>query len=132
MKDLIYTGVFLGTVIPGTLERQITCQHVTHMFRPKPERVNPAFFGKLVFIKVIGYANDGDNQGYLVSLETSDEDLKKELDAIKVPHITISVSKNGKPVNTGKLNFTPIDGELLVGTYGGYYSDGMVYTRAEA
>lgn len=132
MKDLIYTGIFLGTIIPGVLERQITRQHVTHLYKPKPERVNPAFFGKLVFINVIGYANDGNNQGYLVSLTTSDEALQQELDKIKTPHITISVSKDGKPVDTRNLDFAPINGALLVGTYGGYYSDGSVSTRAES
>ena len=85
---------------------------------------------------VIGYGNDGKNEGLLVelvSVEIPDindifcdvHEMYLLAKSIPVPHITLSVSKDGKPVDTGKLNFDqPIPDEfkdqIIIGTFGGF------------
>lgn len=132
MANLIYLGVFLDAMINGTLAHQIQFEHVTHLFRPDPAMVNQSFFGKKVDVQVIGYGNNGLNEGLLVSLRAADPDLQAALDQIKVPHITLSVSETGKPADTAKLKFTRIDGKTFSGTYGGFFSDNKVHTSIES
>lgn len=48
------------------------------------------------------------------------------IDQIEVPHITIAVSSEGKPVNTKNLNFEDINPIEMEGKYGGYDRWGKV------
>jgi len=132
----IYTGVFfdqeelqniIDKITKTRLYRVIDNPHITFAFRPS--KIDPALFGKKATFNIIGYACDENNQGVSVCLHTTESnDLAKEFFTISNPHITISVSKIGKPVNTGKLDFIPlnrINSELvgsleITGTYGGF------------
>lgn len=130
----IYTGVFfdLSEVInrfncnigAAKLSNIIENPHVTFTFKPK--EVNPKLFGKEVVFRVIGYACDGKNQGLQVEYARMSEKLLPEYNTIQNPHITISVSEDGKPVDTGKLKFEPIENPFYIaGTYGTYTSEGV-------
>ncbi len=111
------------------LFRVIAQPHVT--FAYKPETVDTSLFGQSLTLTVTGYGNDGENEGLRVQVQTENEKLQAMADAIAVPHITLSVSETGKPVNTAKLNFSPIEAFGLTGVFGGFCFDGSVDTQAK-
>lgn len=95
----------------SVLEKLPKNYHVTLEFRPKTEDKYNVIINKIYDIKVIGYGCDGENSGYLVELP---EELKRyynNLDQnnnLKPPHITMSMSRQGKAVNTANLDFEKI------------------------
>ena len=140
----IYTGVFfyqeelqnaIDKITKTRLYRVIDNPHITFAFRPS--RIDPVLFGKKATFNIVGYACDENNQGVSVCLHvTESSELAKEFLAISNPHITISVSEIGKPVNTGKLDFIPLNrinseivGNLeITGTYGGFIGAKVDYS----
>ena len=126
----IYIGIFVDfinlqmftndNITKERLSRLIMKPHVTFTFRPT--EYNPDLIGKLAMLKVIGYACDGKNQGLQVMMEeTSNSEILAEFKKIKNPHITLSTSEDGKPVDTGKMKFEPIDNPFyIMGTYDGF------------
>lgn len=120
---VIYEGVFfdfkslkdaLG-IKNYELAREIKDPHVTFKFRPS----KPAghLYGEKVRFKVIGYACDGKNEGVAVKLISSSKEIEELYENIAVPHITLSVSRDGKPVDTGRLTFHPYEGPEIEGTF---------------
>lgn len=131
----LYTGIFFDFaklremvdcgITTQRLDRVVENPHVTFTF--KPTNVDQKLFGQPGIFKVIGYANDGVNQGLEVEWVSIARSLKNECRQIKKPHITISVSNDGKPVDTGKLQFEPIKEPFWIkGTYGAYTDKGEV------
>jgi len=126
----IYIGIFVDydtlqkfvndNITKDKLSRVIDKPHVTFAFRPK--EYNPDLIGKLVMLKVVGYACDGKNQGLQIEMDnTSIPEILAEFKKIKNPHITLSTSEDGKPVDTGKMKFEPIDNPFyIMGTYDGF------------
>ena len=126
----IYIGIFVDydtlqkfvndNITKDRLSRVIEKPHVTFAFRPK--EYNPDLIGKLVMLKVVGYACDSKNQGLQVMMEeTSNPEILAEFKKIKNPHITLSTSADGKPVDTGKMKFKPINNPFyIIGTYDGF------------
>ena len=121
MRTLIYEGFFLAhngrgidTMLKGKLERDIPNKHITTEFKPK--EAHPDLYGIGAWFKLAGYANDGKNEGYSVELFQIDstahdkyrEKLKALYNTISTPHITLSVSKDGKPKDTANLDFKPV------------------------
>ena len=95
--------------------------HVTLSYMPND--AHEGLFGKTQRILVTGYANDGRNEGVSVEFvgEPTDADFAGMAQGVAVPHITLSVSSDGKSVDTGSLDFEPLDEPFeLTGTYGGY------------
>lgn len=132
----IYVGCFVKSdevfekvrIIKGQrLEKMIEHPHVT--FEYKPELVDENFFGEIIDITIIGYACDGKNEGVLVNMYSKNSELQEIIDRICVPHITLSVSKNGKPVDTKNLDFKPCEPIKMSGKYGGYDKWGKVIIR---
>lgn len=134
MRKYIYTGVFFQFdeirkdldfyCTSNRLAKVIEHPHVT--FTYKPDEVHPELFGREVVFRVVGYANDGKNQGIKVKVARMATDLLSEYETIKVPHITISVSADGKPVDTANLHFEDIEETFCIaGRYGAY--DGKEY-----
>jgi len=131
----IYIGAFVNkkellkvaeTVSKNRLQRVIDNPHVTFKF--KPQSVDKTLFGETVEITIIGYANDGKNEGFKVSVASNNPELSKMIEAIPTPHITISVSENGKPVDTGFLNFKNIRHPIkITGTFGGFTPSGVIF-----
>lgn len=133
----IYTGVFFDAaelsekfdkyVGKETLSNIIKNPHVTFTFRPNS--VDISLLGKPVCFNVTGYACDGKNQGLSVEVSLIHAGLSSEYQTIKHPHITISVSEDGKPVDTGKLCFTPISESFeIVGKYGVFTDTGVLFS----
>lgn len=131
----IYTGVFFDVaeliekfakyVGEETLSNIIKNPHVTFTFRPSS--VDTSLLGKQVCFNVTGYACDGKNQGLSVEVSLIHAGLSSEYQTIKHPHITISVSEDGRPVDTGKLDFKPISVPFeVVGTYGAFTDEGVL------
>lgn len=130
-----YIGVFvsfteLHRAIRDIRTEPLACDipspHVTFAYRP--QEVDQALFGIPVRIRVTGYGCDGHNEGLQVQLFPSDPVLQPLIDAIPVPHITISISEDGKAVNTRYLEFAPITPFELTGFSGGYTDQGQVIT----
>lgn len=134
----IYTGVFFDlselsnkfAKFASFIEEEILSNiiknpHVTFTYKPKDVRKD--LLGKPVRFRVIGYACDGKNQGLQVEVLSIHSSLLSEYGTIKVPHITISVSEDGRPVDTGKLDFKPISVPFeVVGTYGAFTDEGVL------
>ena len=107
------------------LYRSIKHPHTTFFYRP--ETVPYDMFGSIVTVRVTGYARDSENEAFLVEFENLPKGLEELASQIKTPHITISVSKTGEPVNSGNLKFTPIAPFLLSGIFGGMDENGTVH-----
>jgi hypothetical protein len=132
----IYTGVFFDAaelsekfakyVGEETLSNIIKNPHVTFTF--KPSSVDTSLLGKPVCFTVTGYACDGKNQGLSVEVSLIHAGLSSEYQTVKHPHITISVSEDGRPVDTGKLCFTPLSESFdITGKYGVFTDNGVLF-----
>ncbi len=154
---IIYTGFFVDQEEllehnkHETLDRVIKDPHVTIEFRPNSlplisgivDNLDPGEPGSEAIIKAVGYANDGKNQGYLVDIQTENTPVENYIKQKTVTmengesrpaqaHITVSVSEDGKPVDTEKLNFEPLPEEEqfeLTGRLGIFSKDGIIYDR---
>lgn len=114
----IYWGIFVNNM-GGQLEKVVQNQHVTFGFREEyPEWVH----GKSVEMTIVGYGNDGKNEAYLVELPDSIMDI---YDGANRPHITLSVSSDGRPVDSWKLDFKPIQPRPVMGTFGYFDKEGV-------
>lgn len=101
-----YEGFFLyDTELESELNKDIEFKHVTTEY--KPARTHEHLYGKEVTMYITGYGNDGKNEGVSVKLGNfvADEELEKLFNQIPKPHITLSVSNEGKPVDTANLIF---------------------------
>lgn len=102
--------------------------HVHSTFQFKPQEVNERLFGEKIIAKVIGYGNNGKNEGLLVELQAENEELQKMISEITVPHITIAVSKGARAVDTKNLDFQPIEPFYITGVFGGFVDNQNVIT----
>ena len=100
----MFIGIFFDNFVTGTLpiKEQQGGLHVTLAYNPSPEQLSALmpFLGKTVEVKIVGYANNNQNEGL-------------QVDFVGIPyfgaekkHITISRVKTAKPVDTGKLDFS--------------------------
>lgn len=129
----VYVGVFLKKEnlmkrienLGSRLSKGIEFPHITFQFRP--ENVNEKLFGSKIIVKAIGYGNNGKNEGLKVELSSTNPELQSMIEAIEVPHITLSISDDGKPVDTRFLSFEDIEPFEICGTFGGF-ANGKVFT----
>ena len=132
MGRIVYTGVFVDaeelaqklllTGLPRhILEKEIDNPHVTFQFMPSTNAVDERLFGTPVEIIVAGYGADEENEGVYVGILMDSPEILALYRKIAVPHITLSVSKNGRPVNTCHLEFHPLDEVFSIkGVYKAY------------
>ena len=103
------------------LEKNVNDMHITFKFG-KIEKYPQEFIGKDFKVKLVGYASDGKNSGFSVELP---DELSKFYKGSSNPHITVSIGKVngefGKPVNTGKLDFKPLDIPVQISGKLGYF-----------
>ena len=132
----IYVGCFIRLrdfqnavkgIRKNPLENDIQDPHITFAYRPR--EVDQFLFGTSIKIKIVGYGNDGENEGLKVQLSSSEPHMQYMIDELEIPHITIAVSNEGKPVNTKRLIFEEIEPIELYGKYGGYAKWGKVIVR---
>ena len=123
--NCIYWGIFFEDwLLPvGQLDRDIEHKHVTFEFRGY---CPPELVGTEWTVEVLGYANDGANEG--VSVLLPDELLPAYLNPAQ-PHVTLSVSNGSSPKDTGWLDF---DGfwpgpQFITGTIGYFGFDELYH-----
>lgn len=112
------------------LENDIQDPHITFAYKPK--EVVQSLFGEKIHIIIVGYGNDGLNEGLKVQLRADNPAIQSMIDQIEVPHITIAVSSEGKPVHTKNLDFENINPIEMEGKYGGYARWGHVIIRDQS
>lgn len=116
---ILYEGFFLQHPLPGKLEHTLLYQHVLTEYLP--EETHNALWGKKATINFIGYGCNETNEGYLVSISSSDPELKEVVATLPEQlFITTSLSKDGKVEDTKDLKFEPCCMEPQEVTYGGY------------
>ena len=108
------------------LENITKDKHVTFKFGDT-EKYSDELIGVDIPVKLVGYACDGKNSGFQVL-------LPKELEAYyknkNRPHVTVSLSNEGKAIDTGLLAFEPIDEIEIVGRLGYFiYGKGVCLTN---
>lgn len=118
--NVIYEAFFVIDDLDSCLEKDIENKHITTEFRPS--KSHEELYGCEAKFIVTGYGNDEVNEGYSVKLISCESDELIELyNSISNPHITLSVSKEGKPVNTSKLTFDPAEDDFTINTkFGGF------------
>ena len=145
MKNIIYTGIFFDFAAVEaavsqnggvTLEKAIALPHVTLVFRPSDVELQKlhSLVGKKIEVSLDEFAYNDRNAGFRVSVITPDSVVNNFLKG-KLPHITTSVSQEGRPVETPKLfdgsfknvNFVQVDSQTITGRIGVFCSDGQVY-----
>ena len=108
---VIYEGFFLNCNITGALEKDVKYKHMTTEFRPKESHED--LYGEFVVLHASKYSIDIYNEGYYIDrIVTNNDELKKIFNEVSIPHVTLSTSVDGKPVDTAKLDFDkgiPID-----------------------
>ena len=146
MKNVIYAGVFFdSTAVEAAvgqnggvvLEKVISLPHVTLAFRPSDEEMQmlQLLLGKEIEVSLDEFAYNNRNAGFKVSIVTPDCVVVNDFLKGKLPHITTSVSQEGRPVETPKLfdgsfenvNFVQVDSQTITGRIGAFCSDGQVY-----
>lgn len=130
MQKVVYTGVFVDSkdlthklsmhgVKRTKLWREIPNTHVTFQYRP--ETVDESLFGSPVDIRVVGYGVNSQNEGLLVEVICANKEVQKLCEQVAVPHITLSVSEDGKPVNTRYVDFVRIENPFVIqGVYNAF------------
>mgnify|MGYP004518577431 CR=1 FL=1 len=145
MEKVIYIGVFFDLEAVKSavkqnggvaLEKEISLPHITLAFRPSDvelQKLQP-LLNKEVEVKLDEFAHNDRNAGFRVSIVAPDGIVENFLKG-KIPHITTSVGKDGRPVDTPKLfdgsfegvNFVQVDSQTIIGRIGVFCSDGQVY-----
>lgn len=139
MKELIYVGAFVDYkhmlnkidrhrrhILPYNCD--IPNPHVTLAY--KPEAVDPEWFGKEVDIYITGYAHDGNNEAVKVMMNSRDGSLNDLISTVDIPHITLSVSPDSKPVESKHLRFEPTEKIVkLKGVVRPVFADILPYSR---
>lgn len=131
---IIYEGFFVNPNVElhSVLDKDIEFKHITTEF--KPAKTHEHLYGKMANFVVKGYGNDDVNEGILVGISSSEDgELDELFNNIGVPHITLSVSNEGKPVNTSKLDFnqpipSELDGQTIQCTFGGFTGAKPIFT----
>lgn len=130
MGDYYYTGCFLDSAsskliktkrLGKALSNPNEILHMTVQFKPEP--IDETLFGEKIRIKVVGYGIDKENEGFLVEAHSDNQDVQQLIDAIEIPHITMSIGANGKHRNTRNLQFEKIEPFSVSGIYGGFVQD---------
>ena len=101
-KDISYLSLAFNPPIPGLLDKQIPNQHVTIAFAPTEEQFKQIlpYLGMEFEIKPIGYGIDAKNEGLLVEIPENIPYFGADQ-----RHITLSISRDGKAVDTGTMEF---------------------------
>lgn len=111
------------------LGKDIACPHVTLSYMP--DDAMEGLFGARARLVVTAYGSDGRNEGVKVAIvdDGAPAELRDAGAAVPVPHITLSIAKGARAVDTAKLEFRDLPRPLEIGaTYGGYAPGGKVIT----
>ena len=108
--------------------------HCTFKYEPNDEEIekfSKKLLGKKVNLQVVGYGSDGKNSGFEIALDEEQElvytntKIIEENDVIEeeytIPHITVSMSENAQAIDTGLLDFKPLDEPFEITGVGGFF-----------
>ena len=108
--------------------------HCTFKFNPSDKEISDfsdAVVGKEIKLRIVGYCSDGKNSGFEVELTpeleavytNSHTVIEGNFEKVKrtIPHITVSMAEDAKAVDTGFLDFQPIDEPFEVTGKGGFF-----------
>ena len=101
-------------------KKEIKYPHVTLKYKPDFDEIPVEFFGSSFTLIIDGYGYDEENEGVHVLFKCDNPVIQEWFDKIENPHITLSVSENGKVVNTKYLVFKPIDEIYITCILGGF------------
>lgn len=86
------------------------------------EKYPEELIGREFEFKITGYGSNGKNSGFLVELP---KELRKYYKSSSIPYITVSIGEvdgvKGKPVDTAKLDFKPLDKPVKIKGKLGYF-----------
>ena len=103
------------------LDSNIENMHITFKFG-YTEKYPEELIEREFEIKITGYGSDGKNSGFSVELP---EELRKYYKSSSIPHIAVSIGEvdgvKGKPVDTAKLDFKPLDKPVQIKGKLGYF-----------
>ncbi len=113
------TEEFIHSIEGNRLELVNDRIHCTFQYKPTKEEIFNDIIGKEYLIEIIGYACDGNNSGFEIKLpnELNKYYLKKDT----IPHITASLKKGAKSVNTKDLNFKKFNNSIKINCKFGYW-----------
>ena len=98
--------------------------HCTFKYHPSDNEIFNDIVGKYFEIYLIGYGNDGHNSGFEISIPNELQKYyinydEQNLNNLKTPHITTSLSNEASAANTKNLNFIPLDKPIkIIGKFG--------------
>lgn len=113
----MYYGLFFDSnLFNSKLKNKIDNPHITFLYEKSKFLEIPAeLLNRKAKCQVIGYSNNGRNEGYLVEL--LDSELLKFYKGAEQMHITIGLSDNAKAVDTCNLEFMHIKPFVLDGWF---------------
>lgn len=114
------THSMLSTV--GTLSCLVDNPHITFGYKVEPHQ--DILWNQIYFIEITGYGNDGVNEGYCVEIPDC---IGQHYFGAETPHITLSVSEDGSPVNTAFIEFDPLEESIVIPMKFGYFYRGSYY-----
>jgi hypothetical protein len=121
----LYTGCFLAPTETGRLfnwlggrrlNNVVDSPHVTLAFLP--DVLCEHSIGTEVLWNVVGYGNDGQNEGVLVELAQAPDELLDEIALRREHHVTLSLADGAHAKDTAKLEFTPVEPLSITTIYG--------------
>ncbi len=148
-NQVIYSGVFVDPdeiydLFPPSLSQQIRDPHVTAVFRPDAEKMFLDALGSGAKINIVGYGNDGKNEGVLVKVEAEDPGVQKALednvasdhqdgeDKPLMTHITLSIADGAAAYNTRNLEFSELEEPVSInGVFKLFGKDGKLIDDKE-
>ena len=129
---LIYEGLFfdgeeankINELEPIHLSKQKDLFHTTFKFKPSIEEIFDEIVGKEFEVIITGYGCDGKNSGFRIELP--DELIayytnKDKDNNLVIPHITVSLSDDGKAKDTSKLQFKDLQKPFKIKGRFGYW-----------
>lgn len=149
-NEIIYTGLFIDpneihSKFPPTLYHEIRDPHITVAYHPDSSRVFLDSLDSEAKIRVIGYGNDGKNEGLLAEVLSGDPAIQKAVkeniladksnkykEGSLPVHITLSLDEGASAYSTRKLNFRPLKTPVeLTGNYKLFRNDGVLISNKE-
>ncbi len=134
-NNILYTACFLdfdklwnkiSHITKGRFERVIKNPHITFIY--KPQITDYSLIGEKVKVLITGYGYNDENEGLSVKVITDNEKLNALYESIEIPHITLTVKKQGQAVNTRYVEFYPVPVIEMTAVYGAVTEDGKVIT----
>lgn len=121
-----YAGIFLDlsqnpnikNISRHILANRIVHQHITLIYKPESSQPFLDLVGEMAIVKVVGYAASEENEGLQVEILSDNRQIREMVTKISVPHITLSISEDGKAKNTCNLPFEPILPFYVYGRFG--------------